>query len=369
VIYPISEFITNIFIGIIKHGVLFVNSLRDYYREMGLSEAKIQLLNQELSITNLSGLTEEVHEKRLRSLNEAKTNHWNHGPKMDGASILDEVNNHHMNMSQWQRSLNPVYKIKGYTIGAARPGKEAAHDYNRINHYNHCTCPSCKSGTRVMGVNNPHDMFPYIERNNVLMSVKRRTLKSGAVKITPWTFEHLFSLIEGAYESSEMQLALELLGSIMVRIAFMLDHEEDSKGHIRLRLPEHSTQEMTRRLPNLGTDDWAVPIEAVIFFLDILGFNEDIKVDVCGYRNLTREYTRGVKPQDNGRTNTLLTISHMLAAVLHRRPIGEFAYGLHRGMGMNAMSKGTINSAYPLLSPNIADLLDKEITSLGWSPR
>jgi len=346
-----------------------VKTLREYYGEMGLSEAQIILLNRELGIPNLSNLTEAVHEKRLQSLNQAKSNTWNHGPQMNDESIRNEVQEHHMDMRQWKRYLNPVYQVKGFTIGAARPGKEAAQDYTNINHYTHCTCPSCKSGTRVMGVNNPHDMFPYIEQNNVLMSVKRRYLKNGTIKITPWTFEHLFSLIERAYTSSEMQLALELLGSIMIRIAFMLDHEENSDGLLRLSLPEMATREMTRHLPELGEGGWATPIEAVIYFLDILGFNEDIKVDVCGYRNLTREYARGTKPQDNGRTNTLLTISHMLAAVLHRRPIGEFAYGLHRGMGMNAMSRGKINPAYPLLSPDINEYLDKDITELGWSPQ
>ena len=345
-----------------------MTTLRDYYLAMGISNNQICALNRELRIPNISSLTEAVHEKRLQSLNQAKSNVWNHGPVMSGESIKNEVQEHHMDMSQWQRYRNPVYQVKGFTIGAARPGKEAAHDYGNINHYTHCTCPSCKSGNRVMGVNNPHDMFPYVEHNNVLMSVKRRHLKNGKVKVTPWTFEHLFSLIEGAYSSPEMQLALELLGSIMVRIAFMLDHEEDSSGLIRLSLPEMATKEMTRRLPELGEGEWATPIEAVIYFLDILGFNEDIKVDVCGYRNLTREYARGPKSQDNGRTNTLLTISHMLAAVLHRRPIGEFAYGLHRGMGMNAMSKGTIQPAYPLLSSDINEILDKDISELGWSP-
>jgi len=345
-----------------------VKSLRDYYLEMGLTENQLFLLNQELRIPKFSGLTEKVHNKRLHSLNQAKSNNWDHGPRMNSKSILNEVQDHNMDIRKWQRHLNPVYHIKGFSIGAARPGKEAALDYANINHYKHCTCPSCKSGNRVMGVNNPHDMFPYIERNNVLMSVKRRSLKDGRVKVTPWTFEHLFSLIEEAYTSPEIQLALELLGSIMVRIAFMLDHEEDSEGFLSLRLPKITTNEMTKRLPTLGLDEWAVPIEAVIYFLDILGYNEDIKVDVCGYRNLTREYVRGTKPQDNGRTNTLLTLSHMLAAVLHRRPIGEFAYGLHRGMGMNAMSRGTIHPAYPLLSADINECLDKDITELGWSP-
>jgi len=336
---------------------------------MGLSESQVLALNQELSIERLSGLTDMVHEKRLRSLNQAKGDAWGHGPDMDGETITSEVQKLHMNMSMWKRTLSPVYKVKGFTIGAVRPGKEAAIDYENINHYKHCTCHSCKSGERVMGVKNPHDMFPYVAKKDVLFSVKRRYLKNGKVKITPWTFEHLFSLIEKAYSSYEKQLALELLGSIMVRIAFMLDHEEDEMGILRLRLPKIATEEMVGRLPKLGEDKWAIPIEAVIYFLDILGYNEDIKVDVCGYRNLVREYVRGPKPVDNGRTNTLLTISHMLAAVLHRRPIGEFSYGLHRGLGMNALSRGQILPAYPLLSPDIREYLDKDITKLGWSPQ
>ena len=271
-------------------------------------------------------------------------------------------------MFKWNRVLSPVYSIDGFSIGAARPGKEAASDYNRINHYKHCTCEHCRNGDRVMGVRNPHDMFPYVEKENILMSVKRRHLKNGTTKVTPWTFEHIFSLIENSYDSAEVQFALELMGSIMVRIAFMLDHHEDENNILKLNLPKHATQEMRERLPELGDKEFKVPIEAVIYFLDILGFNEDIKVDVCGYRDLKREYAKSTKPQDNGRTNTLLTISHMLAAILHRRPIGEFSYGLHRGQGMNAMSTGTIVPAYPLLSPNLEEILDEKLSDLGWTP-
>jgi hypothetical protein len=345
-----------------------MTTLREYYYEMGLNDDLIKKLNQELHVSTFTGLTDKVHEKRLDSLNQAKSDIWSHGPHMSSNDISEELKNHHMNMKKWMRTSTPVYELNGYKIGVSRPGKEAATDYNRINHYKHCTCQSCKEGNRVLGVRNPHDMFPYIELNDILMSVKRRPLKNGTVKVTPWTFEHIFSLIENAYTTKQIQLALELMGSIMVRIAFMLDHEMDNNGIIKLNLPKLATKEMRNRLPELGPDDYKVPIEAVIYFLDILGFNEDIKVDVCGYRDLKREFARGIKPQDNGRTNTLLTISHMLAAILHRRPIGEFSYGLHRGLGMNAMSKGQIVPAYPLLSSNIQDILDAKLTDLGWTP-
>jgi len=344
-------------------------TLREYYSKLGIGTELLLRLNQELRVENFTGLTKKVHEKRLKSLNQAKGELWNHGPSMTSEEITDELKTHHLAMSNWKRIVTPVYSVGGFTIGTARPGKEAASDYNRINHYKHCTCESCRNGVRVLGVRNPHDMFPYVEKENILMSVKRRYLKNGTTKVTPWTFEHIFSLIENAYNSAEVQFALELMGSIMVRIAYMLDHHEDADNVLKLSLPKLATKEMSERLPELGDEEFKVPIEAVIYFLDILGFNEDIKVDVCGYRDLKREYAKSTKPQDNGRTNTLLTISHMLAAILHRRPIGEFSYGLHRGLGMNAMSTGTIVPAYPLLSSNIEDILDMELANLGWAPQ
>jgi hypothetical protein len=343
-------------------------TLREYYHNVGLTDSDIENLNEELQVLTFKGLTESVHPKRLQSLNQAKGTRWHHGPAMTGKQITEELKMLHTKMSTWNRKASPVYRVDEYTIGAARPGKEAALDYTKIRHYSHCTCDECKTTGRVQGVNNPHDMFPYVEHNDVLMSVKRKSLKNGTTKVTPWTFEHIFSMIEVANDSEQTKFALELMGSIMVRVAFMLDHHKDKNGDLMLELPKLTTQEMVKRLPELGPSGFSVPIQAVIFFLDILGYNEDIKVDVCGYRDLQREYARGTKPQDNGRTNTLLTISHMLAAVLHRRPIGEFAYGLHRGMGMNPMSKGTIHPAYPLLSSDLNTLLDEDITELGWSP-
>lgn len=347
---------------------------------MGLNDEMIIELNKELRVPSFSGLTDSVHERRLLSLNQSKGECWNHGPNMSNDEIKQELSSFHMDMSSWLRISSDVYQIGDFQIGVARPGKEAATNYSLINHYNHCICKECKSGNRVKGVNNPHDMFPYVRNGNVLMSVKRKLLKNGQIKVTPWTFEHLFSLIEIAYQDNKMALALELMGSILVRAAFMLDHREDENGQLRLILPKHSTQIMIKHLPLLGshldvipsvTGEWSipeVPIESIIFFIDLLGFNEDIKVDVKGYRDLMREGKKGPKPKANGRTNTLLTFAHMLAAVLHRRPVGEFAYGLHRGQGMNPMSSGKIHPSFPLLSSDIQVCLDKDLTELGWAP-
>ena len=348
--------------------MIFMPTLREYYRSMGLSDSKILSLNRELRVVSFSGLTEVVHKQRLDSLNQAKSSVWRHGPEMTSSEITNELSTKFNRMDLWKREITPVYNVNGFEIGVARPGKEAAVDYTNIRHYTHCRCDECVSKGRVEGVNNPHDMFPYVRKNQRLISVRRRKLKDGRVKVTPWTFEHIFSLIEKANSSESVQFALELIGSIMVRIAFMLDHKTNDNGLLFLELPHSTTAEILKRLPMLGDNGEEFPTLALILFLDMLGYNEDVKVDVCGYMDLKRMYAKGLKPQDNGRTNTLLTISHMLAAVLHRRPIGEFAYGLHRGMGMNPMSKGTIVPAYPLLSSNVEDILDVDVRKLNWSP-
>lgn len=345
-----------------------IPTLREFYHKVGLDDEAIFHLNRELKIHSFTNLTHEVHETRIRSLHQAKSDLWSHGPELTSDEISADLELNYDNMSGWARHITPIYKIEEFVIGAARPGKEAATDYAKIKHYHHCSCDQCKSGNRVQGVNNPHDMFPYISKNNILLSAKRRELASGRTKVTPWTFEHIFSLLEEVNTTEQTAFALEILGSIMVRLAFMLDHKFDKEENLFLSLPTFATSEMSKRIPFIGKEGFEIPTASLIYFLDILGYNEDVKVDVCGYRNLRREYSGGPRPQDNGRTNTLLTISHMLAAVLHRRPIGEFAYGLFRGLGMNPMSKGTIHPAFPLLSANLELILDEKITLLHWSP-
>ena len=152
-------------------------TLRDYYSRMGIETELLMRLNHELTVGTFTGLTKLVHEKRLKSLNQAKGNLWNHGPVMTFDEIDAEVQLHHLDLSKWKRKVTPVYSVGRFKIGAARPGKEAAVDYNKIKHYDHCTCESCKRGERVVGVNNPHDMFPFIEIDNILMSAKRKQLK------------------------------------------------------------------------------------------------------------------------------------------------------------------------------------------------
>ena len=92
-----------------------------------------------------------------------------------------------------ERRFSSVYSTNGFTIGTARPGK-AASNYDKLI----ITSIAPVVLVREMSpwCRNPHDMFPYVEKNGILMSVKRRSLKNGTTKVTPWTFEHIFSLIE-----------------------------------------------------------------------------------------------------------------------------------------------------------------------------
>ena len=100
----------------------------------------------------------------------------------------------------------------------------------------------------------------------------------------------------------------------------------------------------------------------MLYFLDILSINEDVKVDTKGYKNL-RSKTRNI---DNGRTNTHLTYCNLIATILGRVAIGDFAYQFQRAAGMASLSKSKGENVFPLLSRDIKSQLNKEIQELDW---
>ena len=91
-----------------------MTTLREYYLKFGVDENLLTQLNNELRIKSFTGLTNEVHDKRLASLNQAKSDIWNHGPSMSTDEINQELKNHHDDMSKWQRVRTPIYNIEGF---------------------------------------------------------------------------------------------------------------------------------------------------------------------------------------------------------------------------------------------------------------
>jgi len=265
----------------------------DYYKQLSIPLKTLKLINDKLKLSDKK-LTSSAVKKREEFVNEAIS--WDSGK------------------NQENRIYTEVYSFRDYSIGVGKPGKEANPDYKGFRNYK----------TGVKG-NNPHDMNPHI-------------LFNGEKIEKDLTFEGIFGEIERMKQ--EDLFGLEIFGMLIYRMAFMLDHKTDENGNWRYSPPEEIINLLEKRIPRISEK----PMKPFLYFLDILGINEDIKVTEGGH---------GVS-QDYGRINTLLTFCHLVAVILGRKPLYKFAGQFSRPpSGMAPIPKterGGIFKAFPLLS-------------------
>ena len=263
-----------------------------YTKEMGIDIELIKLVNKKLKLPK-ERLSSFARPRRQETVKEAIT--WKRGS------------------NQENRVVTKLYPIKEYAVAVGKPGKEAAPDYRRVKNY--------KTGNKT---NNPNDMNPQI-------------LKDGRKHGKDMTFKDMFEPIEELKHSNPF--ALELLGMLLFRAAFMLDHKKNKEGNWRYSPPEEIMKFLEQRIPMVSD----IPIRVFIHFLEILSLNEDVKV-------YTLERNPELK-QDYGRVNTLLTFVHLIAVLLERSSISKFAGSFARPpTGMAALSKTKITQYFPLLS-------------------
>lgn len=267
---------------------------KKFYLELGLSEKDILIINQELSLPVGIKLSSFAKPRRIDFLREALS--WPKGK------------------SQEKRKTTELYKSGDFVVAVGKPGKEAAPAFKR-RHY-------------ITGAitNNPNDMNPFVMKNNKKVG-------------NDLTFAELFEQIEHLIRADV--IGLELLGMLIFRMAFMLDHEKNPKGRWRYVPPEKSGAILKKRLPEVGN----IPVNVFLYFLDVLALNEDVKMHTLGHENAQHDY---------GRVNTLLTFAHLVAVLLNRRSLAKFAGAFARppsGMAPLPKIKGLFET-YPLLSPN-----------------
>ncbi|MBI3046463.1 MAG: hypothetical protein HYY86_02950 [Candidatus Harrisonbacteria bacterium] len=267
---------------------------KKFYLKLGLSEKDILALNKELSLLAGLKLSPSAKPRRIEMLQEAIR--WPKGK------------------NQEKRKITELYKSGDFIVAVGKPGKEAAPAFKR-KHY-------------ITGkiTNNPNDMNPFVMR--------------GGKKVgNDLTFAELFEQIEHLIRAD--LLGLELLGMLIFRMAFMLDHKKDLKGKWRYIPPEKSLAMLKKRLPKVGD----IPVDIFLYFLDVLALNEDVKMHTLGHENARYDY---------GRVNTLLTFTHLIAVLLNRRSLAKFAGTFARppsGMAPLPKIKGLFET-YPLLSPD-----------------
>jgi len=269
---------------------------KNFYLELGVSEKDILNIKQEMSLPVGLKLSPFARSRRVEMTKEAME--WPKGK------------------NQEKRKVTEIYKTGNFVVAVGKPGKEAAPDFKR-KHY-------------ITGVttNNKNDMNPFIMKENIKVG-------------NDLTFSQLFEQIEHLMRADIF--GLEILGMLIFRMAFMLDHKQNENKQWRYNIPKESLLMLNKRLPKIGD----VPTDVFLYFLDILALNEDVKVHTLGHENAKHDY---------GRINTLLTFTHLIAVLLNRRSLAKFAGTFARPpSGMAPIPKtdrGGIFESFPLLSPS-----------------
>lgn len=204
-----------------------------------------------------------------------------------------------------------LWEGDGYEVGVGKPGKET----ERKNP-------------------NPYDMWPFIR-------------KDGRFEERSASFGDIFHELE--HMSNKSRYSLELLGCLLARSALMLDHAEEN-GRVIYRPSTVVLDEIKKDIPLM----FHVPLGVFLHYLEMIALNEDVKYQ----KNLNakgKSYSKSA-----GRPNNLLTCAHLIAVLLGRAGIVDFAYGFAQQRGVSAIKLAQLPSCFPLLELDKAEA--KELT-------
>ena len=208
--------------------------------------------------------------------------------------------------TQEEKIKQIIWEANGYEVSLSKPGKEAAEDYIR------CKYKDGHSG------NNPNDMLP-------LVSYRGKFSKNAA-------FTDIFGELIRVTDIT----AGELLGALLFRSAYMLDHVKDENGHWRYVPNKEALSALSKIIPQL----YGVSMEAFLHYLDALGWNEDVK-----YSTLGHDIGLSV-----GRVNNFLTSVRIVAFAIHKEAFHDLVGGFsHPPTGLSAISQKKAMEAFPLL--------------------
>jgi len=217
----------------------------------------------------------------------------------------------------WYGSINPLKKIyydiwESYELNA----KVSLGKFGKEYHIN--TLRRKDDGS--IG-NNPNDMKPTIFIDNVIKDVEG-------------SFVYVFDLFQQIHNKDTE--ALDLLGSLLFRNAFLIDHIFNEDGNLRYSPPQDVIIKLRTRLGNIDGMD----IEIFLHYLDAIALNEDVKYYGLGYdiRNGT------------GRRNNLLTCVHIIAVFLNRTSLVKLCGAFSRPpVGVAPLSNKKAIEVFPML--------------------
>lgn len=207
-----------------------------------------------------------------------------------------------------EKKYYPLYGQGDWSVGVRKPGKEAADDQKRRK----------ADGTKT---NNPNDMLPTL-------------MLSGDPHPHDYSFQDIFGMMERMKRAD--MVALDLLGTLFFRQGLMLDHAE-SAGRVRLTPPPTALEVLENRLPLID----GLPISSIIYLMEALALNEDVKYFTLEYQVFTQGY---------GRRNNLHTYVHLIAVLLNKCPLFKFAGSFARPpVGISSITQKDALEAFPYL--------------------
>lgn len=191
----------------------------------------------------------------------------------------------------------PVYFRGAYQVGVDKPGKESIREGEDLN---------------------AHDMRPSI-----------RTLGGVEVDPQPRSFGEMWASFEALADQGE-HAALVVLGRLLFRNAYFLDHVESQKGRWRYQPPE----EVLDFLAKSGHGDGHMSRDLLVYLVELVALNEDVKYwDRLG---------RSGKPHDMksvGRVNNLMTALRFVLIHLGLLSFTAMIDSMTRGRGVAAVGQ------------------------------
>ena len=230
--------------------------------------------------------------------------------------------------TQANRLYVQTFSEGNFTIALGKPGKEADISFRRPNF---------------------NDMAPTVFYNSEKLDFRP-------------TFEDIWQDFENLgtdYRDDGHPSTLEIIGALLFRAAFMLDHvhksvitQSDSSANLSswVWLPPKDTMNiLTARHTHIGkpisTADGGevlIPVEVYLQLVDAIAYNEDVKYQAKNVTNAAITNT--------GRINTLGTCVHMLAGYIGHISITNLVSKMMRGKGVAAISQQDAKKYFPLLT-------------------
>ncbi|MDP3954371.1 MAG: hypothetical protein Q8Q06_03055 [bacterium] len=214
--------------------------------------------------------------------------------------------------SNEKRIFHTLWKSGKFEVGVGKPGKEVSRKGDQAN---------------------SNDMWPFIK-------------EGGSFKGESATFRDVFRDLQ--HTANKSRRALELLGCLFVRSASMLDHEIKN-GRVIYSPPSQILEEIKKDVTTL----YGVPLDVFLQYVETIALNEEVKY-----------YTKGIargKPYGAGagRKNNLLTCAHLIAVLLGRAELIDFAYGFSMMRGVSPMTAIKSKMFFPMLGEDVLDENEK----------